>query len=75
MYRTLTCLIGSFVFGVIYAEILNSLNIFDLTVNVYLFAGSISLAFLFFDMLFNYLGKRASESSQDEIRLKKFKEY
>ena len=47
MYRTLTCLIGSFVFGVIYAEILNSLNIFDLTVNVYLFAGSISLAFYF----------------------------
>ena len=75
MVRAIVCLIGTFVFGVIYGEILNGLNIFDLNVNVYLFAGSISSTFLFFDILFNYLEKGTPESDQDEIKLKYFKEY
>ena len=75
MVRATVCVVGTFVFGVIYGEILNGLNIIALNVNVYLFAGSISLTFLFFDILFNYFEKRASEPDQAESKLKKFKEY
>ncbi|MEE4264643.1 MAG: hypothetical protein V2I56_18305 [Desulfobacteraceae bacterium] len=68
-------MIGFFVFGVIYAEILNGLKLFEFRVNVYLFAGAISLIFLFSDVILKYFETRASISNQDVIKLKKIKDY
>ena len=68
-------MIGVFVFGIIYAEILNELKLFAFRVNAYLFAGSISLIFLFAELILMYFGKRESISNQDESRLKKIKDF
>lgn len=75
MTRIIVCMIGIFVFGVIYAEILNELKLFDFRVNVYLFAGSISLIFLFSELILKHFEKRESISNQDEIRFKKIKDF
>jgi len=68
-------MIGFFVFGVINAEILNGLKLFEFRVNVYLFAGSISLIFLFSELILKYFETRASISNQDVIKLKTIKDY
>lgn len=75
MTRIIVCMIGFFVFGVIYAEILNGLKLFDFRVNVYIFAGSISLTFLFSELIFKHFENRASISNKDEIKFKKIKDY
>ena len=66
---------GFFVFGVIYAEILNEFKLFDSRVNVYIFAGSISLIFLFSELILKHFETRVSLSNQDEIKFKKIKDY
>jgi hypothetical protein len=66
---------GFFIFGVIYAEILNKFKLFDFRVNVYIFAGSISLIFLFSELILKHFETRASLSNQDEIKFKKIKHY
>jgi len=68
-------MIGFFIFGVIYAEILNGLKLFDFRVNVYIFAGSILLIFLFSELILKHFETRASISNQDEIKFKKIKDY
>ena len=68
-------MIGFFIFGVIYAEILNEFKLFDFRVNVYIFSGSLSVIFLFSELILKYFETRASLSSQDEIKLKKIKGY
>ena len=68
-------MIGFFIFGVIYAEILNKFKLFDFRVNVYIFAGSISLIFLFSELILKHFETRASLSNQDEIKFKKIKQY
>ncbi len=75
MIRIIVCMIGVFVFGVIYAEILNELKLFDFRVNEYLFAGSISLIFLFSELILKHFETRASMSNQDEIKFKKIKDF
>ena len=75
MIRTIVCVIGIFVFGVIYAEILNGLHIFDFKVNVYFFAGSISSVFLFSDSLFRYFGEKASISAYYQNKFMKIQGY
>jgi len=75
MTRIIVCMIGIFIFGVLYAEILNALKLFDFRVNVYLFAGSISLIFLFSDLILKHFETRASISNQDEIKFKKIKDF
>lgn len=75
MIRIIVCIIGVFVFGVIYAEILNELKLFDFRVNVFFLAGLISLIFLFFELLLKYFESRESLSNQDEIKFKKIKKF
>ena len=75
MIRIIVCMIGFFIFGVIYAEILNEFKLFDFMVNVYIFAGSISLIFLFSELILKHFETRASLSNQDEIKFKKIKHY
>jgi hypothetical protein len=75
MTRLITCAIGIFIFGVIYGEILNALGIFEINVNVYLFAGSIALVFLLSDFIFKYYGKRATVSDKYKRRFEKIKGY
>lgn len=75
MIRIIVCMIGVFVFGVIYAEILNELKLFDFRVNEYLFAGSISFIFLFSELILKHFETRASMSNQDEIKFKKIKDF
>lgn len=67
MIRLIFCTIGAFIFGVIYGEILNALKFFDIKVNAYFFGGTISLAFLVLDSLFNHFKKKASLSNHDQI--------
>jgi len=64
-----------FIFGVIYAEILNEFKLFDFRVNVYVFAGSISLIFLFSELILKHFETRASLSDQDKTKFKKIKDY
>ena len=73
MIRIIVCMIFFFIFGVIYAEILNEFKFFDFRVNVYIFAGSISLIFLFSELILKHFETRASLSNQDEIKFKKIK--
>lgn len=75
MRRIIACMIGFFIFGVIYGEILNEFKLFDGRVNVYIFAGSISLIFLFFELILRHFESMARLSNQDEIRFKKVKNY
>ena len=75
MTRIIVCIIGVFVFGVIYAEILNEVKLFDFRVNAYLFAGSISLIFLFSELILKHYEKGASKSSQDDIKFRKIKDF
>lgn len=75
MIRIIVCLIGFFIFGVIYAEILNEFKLFDFRVNVYIFSGSLSLIFLFSELILKHFETRASLSNQDEIKFRKIKGY
>ena len=75
MVRYIVCVIGIFVFGVIYGEILNALHIFDFNVNVYLFAGSISFTYFFMDLTFRYFEKKSLESNESKDKFKKIQEY
>jgi hypothetical protein len=75
MIRIIVCIIGFFVFGVIYAEILNGLKLFEFRVNVYLFAGSISVIFFFSELILKHFEVRASISNQDETKFKKIKNF
>lgn len=68
-------MIGFFIFGVIYAEILNAFKLIDFRVNVYIFAGAISLIFLFSELILKHFETRASLSNQDESKFKKIKGY
>jgi hypothetical protein len=68
-------MIGFFVFGVIYAEILNGLKLFVCRVNAYLFASSIALIFLFSELILKHFKTKALLSNQDEIKFKKIKNY
>lgn len=68
-------MIGFFIFGVVYAEILNQFRLFHFRVNVYIFAGSISLIFLFSELILKYYTTKALLSNQDEIKFKKIKDY
>jgi len=68
-------MVGFFIFGVIYAEILNEFKLFNSRVNVYIFAGSISLIFLFSELIIKHFETRASSSNQEEIKFKKIKDY
>lgn len=75
MIRIIACMIGIFIFGVIYAEILNGLKLFEFKINVYLFAGSVSLIFLASEIMFKHFETRESRSEQDKIKFKKIKEF
>ena len=75
MIRIIVCMIGIFVFGVIYAEILNEFKLFGFRVNAYLFAGSISLIFLFSELILKHYERGASKSSQDDIKFRKIKDF
>jgi hypothetical protein len=61
------------VFGVLYAEILNGLNIFNFKMNVYLFAGLVSLIFLVSELIFKHFETEAKRSSIGKVKLKKAK--
>jgi hypothetical protein len=75
MIRIIVCLICFFIFGVIYAEILNQFRFFNFRVNVYIFAGSISLIYLLSELILNYFATKALLSDQDENKFKKIKNY
>jgi hypothetical protein len=75
MIHIIVCIIGFFVFGVIYAEILNGLELFEFRVNVYLFAGSISVIFVCSELILKHFEARASISNQDETKFKRIKDF
>ena len=74
MFRNLICTTGFFVFGVLYAEILNGLNILYFKMNVYLFAGLVSLIFLVSELILKHFETEAKKSSIGEIKFQKVKD-
>ena len=74
MFRNLICTTGFFVFGVLYAEILNGLNILYFKMNVYLFAGLVSLIFLVSELILKHFETEAKMSSIGRIKLQKAKD-
>lgn len=76
MARMIACMIGFFLFGVLYGEILNKLlKPIEFSINVYLFAGSISLIFLLSQLILGHFEKKASVSRKDELKFKKIRKY
>jgi len=73
MIRIIVCSIGFFVFGVLYAEILNGLNIFHFKANVYIFALLISFIFLLSELILKHFEENAKLSNNAEIKLHKIK--
>ena len=74
MLRNLICTIGLFVFGVLYAEILNELNLFNFKMNAYLFASSVSVIFLISELILKHFEKEAKVSRIGEIKFQNAKD-
>jgi hypothetical protein len=71
MLRIIVCTIGFYVFGVLYAEILNGLNLFNFKVNVYIFACFVALIFLLSEWILKHFEERAKLSKNAEIKFRK----
>lgn len=75
MIRIIICTVGAFVFGILYGEILNKLlKVVEFRINVYLFAGLISLIFLCSQLVLGHFEKKASISEKHQSRFNKIKD-
>jgi len=67
-------MIGVFIFGVLYAEILNGFDWVSYRLNSYIFGAIISTLFLFSEILWKRFGGRAGLSNQDRMRFDKMQQ-
>lgn len=74
MLRMIVCTIAFFVFGVLYAEIINSLDFTRYKLNPYIFGAIVSTVFLVSEMLLKHFEDRAGISNQDRVRFEKIKQ-
>lgn len=70
----MVCMIGVFIFGVLYAEILNGFNWVSYRLNPYIFGAIISTLFLVSEILWKGFGGRAGLSNQDRMRFDKMQQ-
>jgi Trk-type K+ transport system membrane component len=73
--RITACIVGYFLFGAFYAEILNSFDAPYIRFNVYVFGIVTALAFLVFDLVLNHYKSRSELSDQDAFLYNKVKRY
>jgi len=74
MLRLPVCMLGLFVFGIIYAEILNSFDWFNYKLNPYVFGAIIATVFVSSEILLKRLEERAKLSDQDNVRFEKIRQ-
>jgi hypothetical protein len=70
----MVCMIGVFIFGVLYAEILNGFDRISYRLNPYIFGAIISTLFLVSEILWKRFGGRAGLSNQDRMRFDKMQQ-
>jgi hypothetical protein len=61
-------MIGFFLFGILYAEILNNLDLISYKFNPYIFGTVISLVFLISEIVLKHFQNRASLSNQNQLK-------
>ena len=66
-------MIGLFIFGVLYAEILNNLDLISYKLNPYIFGTVISLIFLISEIIFKYFENRTALSNQNQVKFDNIK--
>ena len=73
MLRIIVCTIAFFLFGVLYAEIINSFDLIRFMLNPYVFGAIVSSVFLFSEILLRRFEERAGLSNQDQERFEKIR--
>ena len=73
MLRIIVCTIAFFLFGVLYAEIINSFDLIRFMLNPYVFGAIVSSVFLFSEILLRRFEERAGLSNQDHMRFGKIR--
>ena len=74
MLRIVVCTIGIFIFGVLYAEILNGIDWVSYRLNPYIFGAVISTLFFVSEVLWKRFEERAALSNQDRMRFDKMRQ-
>lgn len=68
MLRLVVCMIGLFMFGIIYAEIFNSFDWINYRLNQYVFGAIIATVFLVSEIVLKRFEERARLSNRDYVR-------
>ena len=74
MLRIIVCTIAFFIFGVLYAEIINNLNFISYKLNPYIFGAIVSTVFLVSEILLKHFEELANISNQDRVRFEKIRQ-
>ena len=74
MLRIVVCMIGVFIFGVLYAEILNGFDWVSYRLNPYIFGAVIATLFFVSEVLWKRFEERAALSNQDRMRFDKMRQ-
>lgn len=73
MLRIIVCTIAFFIFGVLYAEIINSFDLISYRLNQYIFGAIIAAVFLVSEIVLKRFEERAGLSHQDRMRFEKIR--
>lgn len=73
MLRIIVCTIAFFLFGVLYAEIINSFDLIRYTLNPSIFGAIIAAVFLLSEIVLKGFEDRAGLSNQDRMRFEKIR--
>ena len=73
MLRIIACIILIFLFGILYAEILNSFDLPKVKLNVYIFGVAISFVYFISEVTLKYFEKRSTLSNQHQIKFDKIR--
>jgi hypothetical protein len=71
MLRIMVCTIAFFIFGVLYAEIINRFDWLSYKLNPYIFGGLVSAVFLISEVVLKRFEERAGLTDQDRTRFEK----
>jgi hypothetical protein len=74
MLRLIVCMIGLFLFGVLYAEIFNGFDWIGFKLNPYIFGTIVAAVFLVSEIVLKRFEERARRSNQDRVRCEKIRQ-
>ena len=75
MLRLIVCTIAFFIFGVLYAEIINSFDLISYRLNPYIFGAIIAAVFLISEIVLKRFEEKAGLSHQDRMRFEKIRHF